>query len=159
LLADALRRGFERKSPSQILGFGDSKKGIKKHSFMKIPFAPYNKKLKTISRTLRKNSTLSEVILWNELKGGKMKGYIFNRQKPIKNYVVDFYCRKRNLVIEIDGCTHNVKQEEDVLRQSSIEDEGIKFLRFDDQRIKHDLVNVLAEIEKYLEDKLKNQPC
>ena len=52
---------------------------------------PYNPKLKEIARQLRNNSTLSEVLLWLELKGKKMRGYDFHRQKPIDNYIVDFF--------------------------------------------------------------------
>ncbi len=54
----------------------------------------YDPKLKTLSRKLRNNSTLSEVLLWNMLKSKKMKGCQFVRQKPIDNYIVDFYCSK-----------------------------------------------------------------
>jgi very-short-patch-repair endonuclease len=55
-----------------------------------MPFVPYNKNLKQLSRNLRNNSTLSEVILWNELRAGKLRGYKFNRQKPIGSYIADF---------------------------------------------------------------------
>jgi very-short-patch-repair endonuclease len=54
----------------------------------------YDSKLKQLSRDLRINSTLSEVLLWNELKARKMSGFQFMRQKPIGNYIVDFYCGK-----------------------------------------------------------------
>jgi very-short-patch-repair endonuclease len=54
---------------------------------------PYNKNLKMFSRDLRNFSTLSEVLLWNELKAGKIKGYKFNRQKPLLNYIVDFFAK------------------------------------------------------------------
>ena len=117
---------------------------------MKKPYQPYNKRLKGLSRGLRNNSTLSEVLLWNELKGGKIKGCKFNRQKPIKNYVVDFYCKKLNFVIEIDGCTHNVKYKNDMKRQRSIEGLGIKFIRFEDERVKYDMPNVLKELEEII---------
>ena len=60
----------------------------------------YRSDLKIIARRLRKNSTLSEVLLWNQLKGKKILGYQFNRQKPIGDYIVDFYCKKLGLVIE-----------------------------------------------------------
>ncbi|WKZ20402.1 MAG: DUF559 domain-containing protein [Candidatus Jettenia sp. CY-1] len=66
----------------------------------------YNPKLKALSRELRKNSTLSEILLWNKLKARKMRGYQFMRQKPIDNYIADFYCSKLRLVIEIDGNSH-----------------------------------------------------
>jgi very-short-patch-repair endonuclease len=67
----------------------------------------YNPKLKAKSRELRNNSTLAEVPLWNQLKGRKMRGYQFMRQKPIGNYIVDFFCSKLKLVIEIDGESHS----------------------------------------------------
>ncbi len=79
---------------------------------------------------------MSEVLLWNELKAGKMKGYKFNRQKPLGNYIVDFYCKKLNLVIEIDGESHLNKYEEDKKRQKQLEKRGLHFLRFDDLETK-----------------------
>jgi very-short-patch-repair endonuclease len=66
----------------------------------------YHPKLKERARQLRNNSTLSEVLLWNELKNGKMKGKDFHRQKPIMNYIVDFFCHELALAIEIDGNSH-----------------------------------------------------
>ena len=75
----------------------------------------YNPKLKQLARNLRNNSTLSEVLLWNELKGKLFEGYQFMRQKPIGEFIVDFYCPKLKLVIEIDGESHgsNKNQERD----------------------------------------------
>ncbi|MDP2993407.1 MAG: DUF559 domain-containing protein, partial [Deltaproteobacteria bacterium] len=73
----------------------------------------YNPKLKELARRLRNSSTLSEVLLWNHLKGKQMKGYDFHRQKPIDNYIVDFFCTKLRLIIEIDGDSHLFKGEED----------------------------------------------
>lgn len=71
-------------------------------------YLPYNKNLKQFSRNLRNNSTLSEVLLWQQLRAGNISGYKFNRQKPLDNYIVDFYCKKLNLVIEVDGASHLV---------------------------------------------------
>ena len=62
----------------------------------------YNPELKKRARELRKKGVLSEVLLWNQLKYRKMRGYQFMRQKPIGNYIVDFYCNKLKLVIEIE---------------------------------------------------------
>ena len=53
--------------------------------------------------------TLSEVSLWNEIKNGRMLGYDFDRQRPIGNYIVDFYCKDLQLAIEVDGITHEEK--------------------------------------------------
>jgi very-short-patch-repair endonuclease len=67
---------------------------------------PYNPKFKDLAKELRRNMTLSEVLLWNELKQKQMSGYDFDRQRPIGNFIVDFYCKDLFLVIEIDGDTH-----------------------------------------------------
>ncbi len=112
----------------------------------------YEKHLKEKSRELRKNSTLSEILLWNELKGRKMLGYQFMRQKPITNYIVDFYCSKLKLVIEIDGSSHYGKEEKDKIRQKEIEQQGLSFLRFDDLDIKFKMEEVLSEIKKWIEE-------
>ena len=63
----------------------------------------YDPKLNQRSCDLRKDSTLAEVLLWNQLKHRKMLGYAFLRQRPIYKYIVDFHCPKLRLVIEIDG--------------------------------------------------------
>jgi very-short-patch-repair endonuclease len=120
----------------------------------------YNPKLKQRSRDLRNNRTLSEVLLWNELKARKMLGCQFIRQKPIGNYIVDFYCSKLKLVIEIDGESHIGKEKEDKERQSEIEKLGISFLRFDDLEVKKNMEGVLMKISEYIRDfeKRKHNP-
>ena len=94
---------------------------------------PYNPELKDLAKDLRKNMTFSEVLLWNELKQNKM-GYDFDRQRPIGNYIVDFYCKDLGLAIEIDGNTHIYKYDYDEKRQAELEKLGIRFLRFEDIR-------------------------
>ena len=96
----------------------------------------YNPALKELARQLRNNSTLSEVLLWNELKNGKLKSYDFHRQKPIDNYIVDFFCYGLKLIIEIDGESHNQKYEEDKIRQKKLESFELTVLRFDDLEVK-----------------------
>ena len=115
-------------------------------------FLDYQKSLKEFSSYLRKNSTLSEVLLWNELKAGKMLGYKFNRQKPLGNYIVDFYCHKLSLVIEVDGYSHESEEAfiKDTERQKILEEMGLKFIRVDDFDIKFNLSNVLIEIETFI---------
>ena len=113
---------------------------------------PYNKNLKEYSRRLRNNSTLSEVLLWKHLSGKKMKGYSFNRQKPLLNYIVDFYCKALDLVIEIDGESHNNKYDADKTRQKELEDHGLYFLRFDDKEVKNDMLNVLRLIGVWIDN-------
>jgi very-short-patch-repair endonuclease len=115
---------------------------------------PYNKNLKQFSRDLRNYSTLSEILLWNELKAGKMMGYKFNRQKPLLNYIVDFYCKPLGLVIEVDGESHSYygADERDLKRQIEIESLGLKFSRFDDLEMKNDINKVLRTIEEFIRE-------
>ncbi|MBI3501644.1 MAG: endonuclease domain-containing protein [Bacteroidetes bacterium] len=118
----------------------------------------YNSNLKQLSRDLRNNSTLSEVLLWKQLKGRKIKGYQFMRQKPIKKYIVDFYCSKLKLAIEVDGSSHNEKAEEDLKRQNELEKLGITFLRLDDKSIKIQIHHIIRVVEDFIEElEIKNK--
>lgn len=110
----------------------------------------YNPKLKSLSRQLRNNSTLSEVLLWNQLKSRKVKGYQFSRQKPIDEYIVDFYCSKLKLIIEIDGESHSEKAEVDLKRQQRLESIGLSVLRFYDLDVKKNIDGVVSVIEKWI---------
>jgi len=108
---------------------------------------PYNPKLKALARQLRKNSTLSEVLLWQKI---KQKGYgvQFHRQVPLLEYIVDFYCHELKLAIEIDGESHNFKDDYDIKRQKELEKYGITFLRFTDLDIKKNMFSVLLVVEQ-----------
>jgi very-short-patch-repair endonuclease len=120
---------------------------------MKIHYHP---KLKQRARDLRNESTLSEVLLWNQLKGRKLHGYQFMRQKPIENYIVDFYCSKLELVIEIDGVTHDDKIDRDRTRQLELKQLGLRMLRFQDSDVKTNMAGVLAIIEEYIAESKSN---
>ncbi|MDR4509316.1 MAG: endonuclease domain-containing protein [Candidatus Brocadiaceae bacterium] len=111
---------------------------------------PYNPKLKEVARRLRKSGTLSEALLWTYLKKKQMCGYDFDRQKPIDNYIVDFFCNELMLAIEIDGCSHSEKDEGDRIRQAKLESLGIRFLRFYDSDIKKNIQGVLWVIEDWI---------
>ena len=63
--------------------------------------------------------TFSEVVLWNELKNGQMMGYDFDRQRPIGNYIVDFYSKDISLVIEVDGITHEEEHAKKMIKSGS----------------------------------------
>ena len=112
---------------------------------------PYNPDLKDLARQLRKNMTLSEVLLWNELKQKQMLGYDFDRQRPINNFIVDFYCKELQLAIEIDGDTHIYRYDYDEERQRNLEKLGVHFLRFDDIEVKKNMSNVLRVISDWIE--------
>lgn len=127
-------------------------------------FLPYNKNLKEFSRDLRSHSTLSEILLWQKLRASQFRGYAFNRQKPLGNYIVDFYCLKLNLVIEVDGNSHFFEESEveDQKRQKVIERMGVNFLRFSDLEVKRSMSFVLEEIGYFMDDfeakTVKNPP-
>jgi very-short-patch-repair endonuclease len=118
----------------------------------------YNPKLKSNAKELRKKGVLSEVLLWNYLKGRKMRGYQFMRQKPIGEYIVDFFCSKLRLVIEIDGESHDGRFGYDIERQRFLESIGLTVLRFNDADVKRDMTNVLIAIEGWIETAYKQRP-
>ena len=95
-----------------------------------------------------------------ELRAGQIQSYKFNRQKPLGNYIVDFYCKKLNLVIEIDGDSHNHKDAmlKDQKRQSVLEELGLHFLRFDDLDLKRNMAFVLQEIHHFIDGFESNPP-
>ena len=94
--------------------------------------------------------TYSGVLLWNELKQKKMMGYDFDRQRPIDNYIVDFYCKDLMLAIEIDGESHQYTDvaENDIIRQQRLESLGVTVIRLDDLDVKQDIDAVLHFIEE-----------
>jgi very-short-patch-repair endonuclease len=114
-----------------------------------VKYKPY---LKQLSRDLRNNSTLSEVLLWNKLKKKQMRGYTFLRQKPVDNFILDFYCKELKLALEIDGSSHIGKEEADLIRQKKIESFGISFLRFSDLEVKKHINGVLRSISKFIDE-------
>jgi very-short-patch-repair endonuclease len=118
---------------------------------MKHPIQ-YNRNLKSYARRLRSEGTKGEAILWfYALKSRKMYGYQFNRQFPIGNYIVDFICRKLNLIIEIDGSSHFLKSESDRERQDYLEGLGNVILRFSEAEVVHRLDDVVEKISYAVE--------
>jgi very-short-patch-repair endonuclease len=118
-----------------------------------MPIIPYNRNFKKRASDLRKQGTLGEALLWNELKQSKMFGYKFMRQKPIDNYIVDFFCKKLMLAIEIDGNSHDTKMDLDKYRQERLEIMGIRFLRFTEQEVRKNMDAVIREIKKRVESR------
>ncbi|WP_166167554.1 DUF559 domain-containing protein [Acinetobacter sp. SA01] len=108
----------------------------------------YNKNLKQASRDLRNNMTEAEKLLWSKLRGKQILGLQFYRQKPIFNYIVDFYCPAANLVIECDGSQHFTEEglEADRIRDEALAELGLKVLRFDNGQIVKQLDNVVEQV-------------
>ena len=130
---------------------------------------PYNPNLKEKARELRKAGNLSEVLLWNKLKKGQMLGFDFTRQQIIGNYIVDYHCPKLNLVIEIDGESHDFKGriprpsgtpllekgEYNEKRDEFLKSLGLEVLHFKDIDVKKSLDNIVEQIEFWI----KKIPC
>ena len=108
----------------------------------------YGKHLKKYSRRLRKEMTDAERLLWSKIRGKQVKGFQVYRQKPIGRFVVDFYCPKSKLVIELDGGQHysEVIQAKDESRDRYMESVGLKVLRFSDTEVFENLPGVIEEI-------------
>jgi very-short-patch-repair endonuclease len=119
---------------------------------MRRKIVPYNSNLKHLARKLRNDSTLGEVLLWNQLKNKQLYGFDFHRQKPLLNYIVDLYCYELDLVIEVDGLYHNWEEQDgrDGLRDKDLESYGLTILRFTEQEVRKDMPNVLRAIEKHV---------
>jgi very-short-patch-repair endonuclease len=119
---------------------------------MRRKIIPYNSSLKMLARKLRNDSTLGEVLLWNELKNKQFYGYDFHRQKPLLNYIVDLYCYELELVIEIDGLYHNWEEQDnrDVLRDNELNSYGLTILRFTEQEVRKNMQDVLRTIELHV---------
>ena len=104
---------------------------------------PYNKNLKEKSKQLRKSGNLSEVLLWQQIKNKQFLEIDFHRQRIVGNYIVDFFCKKLNLVIEIDGSSHNNKENYDKNREKYLQDLGLNIIHILDVDIKGNLEGVL----------------
>jgi len=100
-------------------------------------------------RELRKKETKFESILWDKLKNRKFMNLKFRRQYGIGDYIVDFYCPKLKLVVEVDGEIHDIKEvlEYDKVREAFINGLGIKIIRFKNVEIIEDLNDVLKRLE------------
>ena len=113
-------------------------------------FPKYDPKMKNVARMLRKNSTRAEILLWDELKGKQILGYDFHRQKPVGKYILDFFCPRLMLAIEIDGSSHENRIREDQNRQRELEKKGIRFLRFPDEEVKQNTEGVVEDITEWI---------
>src|SRR5437868_3594940 len=81
------------------------------------------------ARTLRRKMTLPEILLWQELRGRKLNGLHFRNQHAKEPYVLDFYCAKANLAVEVDGITHEGRAGHDARRDAWLAEQGIRTIR------------------------------
>ena len=92
--------------------------------------------------------TDAEKILWQKFWCKQLKGHSFYRQKAIGTYIVDFFCPKANLVIELDGGQHytDIGKTKDSIRENTLTKMGIKILRFSDRDVFENMSGVIEEI-------------
>jgi len=104
---------------------------------------------KQFRKSLRKNMTDAERILWNVIRNRKLEGRKFRRQHSIDQFTVDFFCFQENLIVEIDGESHNNvgSEQYDYNRDEKLTKMGYKVLRFKNEEVFYHLEEVLNEIK------------
>jgi very-short-patch-repair endonuclease len=101
------------------------------------------------AKELRREMTPAEKILWEELRANKL-GVHFRRQQIIQGFIVDFYCHRAGLVIEVDGDVHDLQKEEDERREKVLTEMGLRIVRFGNDEVVRDLSAVVGKIRAYL---------
>ena len=118
-----------------------------------IPILPANQALRSRARALRKAGVLSEVIFWRQVRAKSFWNIDFDRQRIIGSFIVDFYVKSLGLIIEIDGSSHNDKEDYDNKRQLFLESLDLVVYRISDYRIKNDLIDVMKDLEDFIIEK------
>ena len=98
------------------------------------------------AKSLRREMTPTEKVLWKEMKTNKLGGLHFRRQQIIDGLIVDFYCHQFALIVEVDGGIHKLQKETDTERESYLIERGFRIIRFTNQEILTDLSTVLKKI-------------
>lgn len=114
----------------------------------------YNKNLKPFARKHRNDSTNAEIRLWREvLRNKQLFGYPFLQQRPIGNYIADFFCKELKLIIEVDGLSHQFEEivNADQKRENDLIGMGYNIIRFNDDEVMNDLPNVLRTLQFWIE--------
>ena len=114
-----------------------------------IPGQQVTKEKQQRAKELRRDMTPAEKVLWEELRANKLRVH-FRRQQVIAGFIVDFYCHKSALVVEVDGDIHDLQHEEDVRREKALLDLGLKIVRFGNDEVVKDLSAVVGKIRKQI---------
>ena len=99
------------------------------------------------AKRLRQNLTPAEAKLWSAIRNKQLAGLRFRCQHPVGNFILDFYCPSRKLVIEVDGEIHNSQVEYDAERTSKLAEYGYTVLRFSNEQVMKNLPEVLERIK------------
>jgi len=114
--------------------------------------------MKSLARTLRRQATDAELLLWRHLRAHRLAGYKFRRQVVIEPYIVDFLCLEARLIVEADGGQHLQQEEYDMTRTLFLESLGYKVMRFWNHEILCDIDIVLEQIRRFLVETPSPQP-
>ncbi len=121
----------------------------------KRPLSPRERKSKYLlarARTLRRQSSDAENVLWQHLRARRLMGYKFRRQVVIEPYIVDFACMEVGLIIEADGGQHSNQAAYDAERTARLESMGYRVMRFWNHEVLGELQIVLEQIRAALID-------
>ena len=99
------------------------------------------------AKELRRDMTPAEKVLWEELRANKL-GVHFRRQQVIQGFIVDFYCHRAGLVVEVDGDIHDLQHKEDVRREKALRELGLRIVRFGNDEVVKDLSTVVEKIRE-----------
>jgi very-short-patch-repair endonuclease len=114
-----------------------------------IPGQSVTKEKLQRAKELRRDMTPAEKVLWEELRANKL-GVHFRRQQIIAGFIVDFYCHKSALVVEVDGDIHDLQQEEDARREKVLSELGLRIVRFRNDEVVKNLSAVVGKIRELL---------
>lgn len=112
-----------------------------------IPGQTVTKEKLQRAKELRRDMTPAEKILWQELRANRL-GVHFRRQQVIAGFIVDFYCHKAGLVIEVDGDIHDLQQEEDARREKVLSEMGLRIVRFRNEEVIRNLSAVVGKVRE-----------
>ena len=115
-----------------------------------IPGQKVTKEKLQRAKELRREMTPAEKILWQEVRAKKL-GVRFRRQQVIQGFIVDFYCHKSALVVEVDGDIHDLQQEEDARREKALSALGLRIVRFRNDEVVRELSAVVGKIRELVE--------
>ena len=119
---------------------------------------PFNEALKQRAKELRQAENLSEVLFWMQVTKGGFHKIDFDRQRIIGNYIVDFYVKNLGLIIEIDGSSHDNKQEYDAKRQQYLESLGLRVYKIQVVDVMKQMKTVLKDLENYIVEQYGEKP-
>jgi very-short-patch-repair endonuclease len=111
------------------------------------------KELVKRARVLRSNMTKAEIILWSRLRSKKVDGYKFRRQQPIYNYIVDFFCHKLKLIVEVDGEIHSLSDisKYDAKRDKILKLNGYHIIRLSNHEVETEIDSSITKIKSYIQ--------